>query len=66
MFENADHVKLLLELLVGVVDAELLEAVHLERLKPGHNSSPRFPATVFLTLIKNEDEIIAPHPPVDV
>ncbi len=48
MFENADHVKLLLELLVGVVDAELLEAVHLERLKPGHNSSPNFPATIIV------------------
>ena len=30
----ADHVELLLELLVGVVDAELLEAVDLKGLKP--------------------------------
>lgn len=31
---NADHVKLLLELFIGVIDAELLEAVHLESLEP--------------------------------
>ena len=30
----ADHVELLLKLLVGVVDAELLEAVDLKGLKP--------------------------------
>lgn len=39
MFENADHVKLLLELLIGIIDAELLEAVHLKCLKPGHNTT---------------------------
>lgn len=48
MFENADHVKLLLELLIGVIDAELLEAVHLERLKPGHNTMYIFCNCIFV------------------
>lgn len=48
MFENADHVKLLLELLIGVIDAELLEAVHLERLKPGHNTMYVFCNCIFV------------------
>ena len=31
---NTHHIELLLQLLIGIVDTELLKAVHLEHLKP--------------------------------
>lgn len=35
--QKTHRVELLLEFLVGIVDAELLKAVHLKRLKPDEN-----------------------------
>lgn len=42
--QKTHRVELLLEFLVGIVDAELLKAVHLKRLKPDEKpQTPSYP-----------------------